>query len=78
MKNTVLMLGFALSLSAVAAHAETMVEDTDGNGTYSYEEMMAAYPDLTEDAFAAIDTDESDDVSVDELAAAVESGLIEG
>mgnify|MGYP001124262670 CR=1 FL=1 len=78
MKNTVLMLGLALSVAAAAAHAETMVEDTDGTGTYSYEEMMVAYPDMTEDTFAEIDTDESEDVTVDELAAAIEAGLIEG
>ncbi|EAQ01168.1 hypothetical protein OB2597_03729 [Pseudooceanicola batsensis HTCC2597] len=66
------ILGFA----AAPALAETMVEDTDANGTYSMEELVTAYPGLTEEVFIEIDTDDSGDVSEDELTAAVDEGLV--
>lgn len=74
MKTPVLFLA-ALAVTAVQAGAAT-VADTDGNGAYSMEEMIVTYPDLTEDAFAGIDTDESGEVSEDELVAAVENGML--
>jgi Ca2+-binding EF-hand superfamily protein len=67
-----------LALVATPLFAETVVEDTDGNGTYSLEELVAAYPDLTEELFAEIDTDESGEVSAEELKAAVDAGIIAG
>ena len=78
MKKFVLTLAAAAAFFAVQAQAETAVEDTDGNGTYSMDEMAAVYADLSEDLFAQIDADASGEVSPEELAAAVESGLIEG
>lgn len=65
----------AIALLATPALAETMVEDTDGNGTFSMEEVAVAYP-LTEELFSQIDTDASGDVSQDELTAAVEAGVL--
>lgn len=78
MKNTVLVLGVALSLAAFQARAEMAIEDTDGNGSYSMEEMQAAVADLSAETFAEIDADANGEVSADELAAAVEAGVIEG
>jgi len=78
MKKIVLTMCAISVLSAVQASAAIMIEDTDGNGTYSYEEMVAALPDLTEDQFAVIDEDESGEVDAEELAAATEEGLIKG
>ena len=76
MKNTALLLAAtAAAVFAVQASAAT-VEDADGNGSYSMEEMVAAYPELTEETFAEIDTDESGDISDDELTAATESGVL--
>jgi hypothetical protein len=75
MKMHVLFLTAVMAVSAVQASAAT-VEDADGNGSYSMEEMAAAYPDLTEEAFADIDADQSGDVSGEELAAAMEGGLL--
>ncbi|GAA6150177.1 EF-hand domain-containing protein [Pseudooceanicola nitratireducens] len=66
----------AIALLATPALAETMVEDTDGNGTFSMEEVAVAYPELTEELFSQIDTDASGDVSQDELTAAVEAGVL--
>ncbi len=76
MKKPVLFLAAALAVSAVQASAMTEVTDADGNGSFSMEEMVAGYPDLTEEQFAAVDADGSGDVSEEEMAAAVEAGVL--
>lgn len=76
------MKKFALALAAasafgVVAHADTVtVKDADGNGTYSMDELVAAYPAVTADIFKAIDTNADGAVSPDELAAAVAAGTV--
>lgn len=76
MKTPVLFLAAAMAVSAVQTSAATMVEDADGNGTYSMEEMAVSYPDLTAEDFAEIDTDASGEIDTEELALAVESGRL--
>ena len=76
MKKSVLVLSTLLALSGVQAFAETVVTDTDGNGSFSMDEMKAAYADLTEEAFKAADTDANGEISADELAAAKAAGTI--
>jgi len=66
---------FGLALAG-AAQAQTVVSDTDGNGSYSIEELSAAYPDMTPDVFATIDVSGDGAVDADELAAAREQGVI--
>ena len=74
------MTKFALAFVAVsafatvAAQAETIVADTDGNGLFSMEELIVAYPDLTPEVFKAADADGS--LSADELKAAQTAGAI--
>ena len=75
MKTNVLFLAAVMAVSAVQASAAT-VEDADGNGSYSMEEIAAAYPSLTDEAFADIDADQSGEVSAEELAAAIEGGVL--
>lgn len=75
------MKTFALTLTAAALasaplFAQVMVEDTDASGGYSQEELVAAYPSVTEEVFIAIDADASGEVSEDELTAAQEAGLL--
>ena len=77
MKIRVLLLG-AAALVASQAVASTDLVDTDGNGSYSMEEMVAAYPDLSAEQFAEIDADGNGEIDETELTEAVESGLIEG
>jgi hypothetical protein len=69
-----LALSVAFTVFGLAAHAQ--ISDTNGNGTYSFEEMKAAYPDMDEGLFAQIDQDGSGEVDADELQAARENGLI--
>jgi opacity protein-like surface antigen len=57
-----------------AASAAPEVVDADANGTFSLVEVQAVYPNVTEETFAAVDTDASGELSAEELAAAVEAG----
>lgn len=63
-------------LATSAAYAQTMVEDSDGDGLYSMEELMVVYPGITEDIFGEVDTNGDGAVDVDELAAAEEAGVL--
>lgn len=74
MKLSRLALSGVFALAAMAAHAQ--VSDTDGNGTFSIEELTAAYPDIDDALFSQIDVDGSGEVDADELQAAIENGLI--
>ena len=65
------LLGLGVATSAMA-----QAEDTDGDGVYSMEELMVAYPSLTEDLFTAIDGNGDGAVDEDELAAAVDAGVL--
>jgi len=74
MMKKIAALTLALALSGFAAQAQ--VSDTDGNGTFSLEELKAAYPDMDAGLFARIDQDGSGQVDADELQAARENGVI--
>lgn len=50
--------------------------DTDGDGVVSFTEMLAVYPTLTEDGFAAVDTNGDNMIDEEEFTAAQEGGLI--
>ncbi|WP_135506367.1 EF-hand domain-containing protein [Roseovarius aestuariivivens] len=75
MKTTMWVIAALAALVAAPSFAATP-EDTDGNGSYSMDEVAAAYPDLTEEDYAEIDLDASGDVSAEELTTAMESGLL--
>ena len=76
------MKKFLLTLSAISAfavaqaHAETVVADSDGNGEFSMEELLVAFPELTEEVFKAADVDTNGALSADELKAAQDAGNI--
>ena len=75
--KTTLMLAVLCGMgTASAVAAQTMVEDTDGDGMYSMEEMAAVFPALTEERYFEIDTNADGSVDADELAAAQEAGLL--
>lgn len=76
MKTTLLALAAALAVTAGMATAMVEIEDADGNGTYSMDEMIVSFPDLTESDFAELDADASGELSDDELHAAVEKGML--
>ena len=68
----------ALLLLPVAAYAEVMIEDADGDGLYSVEEVTTAYPSVTPELFVEMDANEDGALDAEELAAAVAAGLIAG
>ena len=75
MNKTISAFVFGLALGG-AAQAQTVVTDTDGNGSYSIEELTAAYPDMTPELFAQVDVNGDGSVDADELAAAREQGVL--
>lgn len=74
MKSVVTALA-VLGLTTAVAFAQE-VQDTDGNGTYSLEELQAVYPDLTAEGFGLIDANGDGAVDADELAAAQAAGTL--
>lgn len=66
----------ALTASPLAAMESITEADTDGNGTYSLEELQAAFPDLTEETFATIDANADGEADLAEVKAAEEAGLL--
>ncbi|MEP0563809.1 MAG: EF-hand domain-containing protein, partial [Paracoccaceae bacterium] len=71
------MLAVLIGMGAAsAAVAQTMVEDTDGDGMYSMAELVAVYPALTEERYLEVDANADGLVDADELAAAQEAGLL--
>lgn len=76
--NTFKALFAILTVLPVMAYAETMIEDSDGDGVYSVEEVTAAYPTVTAELFVEMDANEDGALDAEELAAAVAAGLIAG
>jgi hypothetical protein len=79
MKHIALKLAALITITALATpvFAQSTLEDTDGNGAFSFAELSIGYPTLTDDIFIGMDTDESGEISVDELSAGLEAGLLQ-
>ncbi len=69
MKRFFAVLAVSLLAVTAAQAAEFTEVDSDEDGMISMEEAVAAMPDLTEDAFAATDTDADGSPNADEFAA---------
>jgi Ca2+-binding EF-hand superfamily protein len=77
MKRIPLVLASAAFVGATAGVAVAQAEmDTDGDGMFSFNEMLAAFPTLTEETFISIDANADGTVDEAELLAAQESGLV--
>jgi hypothetical protein len=80
MKRISVLLAAVLGLGTMAAIAQDAaapeIADTDGNGTWSLDELVVAYPDLTAEGFASIDANADGAVDQAELAAALADGLL--
>ncbi len=69
MKKFLAILAVSL-LSISAAHAAEFTDvDSNEDGVISMDEATAAMPDLTDDAFAAADTDGDGSLNAEEFAA---------
>lgn len=77
LKKMKLMLAVLISMGAAsAATAQAVVEDTDGDGMYSMEELLAVFPALTEERYGEVDANGDGMVDAEELAVAQEAGLL--
>ncbi|WP_323775722.1 EF-hand domain-containing protein [Leisingera sp.] len=66
----------AFALAAGSAFAAMSDIDTDEDGMASYNELTMAYPDVTEDQFAGMDTNEDGSLDQEEMDAATEAGTL--
>lgn len=71
--QTATIIALTVAASAVTAQSEI---DADGDGLLSYNELLAAYPAMTEENFVAIDTNSDGAVDADEMKMATDSGLL--
>ena len=74
MKSAKIALALIL-LGGTAGFAQAAL-DADGDGLVTLEEILAVYPDASADDFATADIDSSGALDEDEMAIALESGLI--
>ncbi|WP_400087888.1 hypothetical protein [Yoonia sp. R78084] len=65
-----------LTALAVPGFAQSADIDINGDGMYSYPEVQAVMPEMSEDDFAALDTSGDGLLDADEIAAATEAGLL--
>jgi hypothetical protein len=78
MKSISIVMTTVLGLAALPAFAQDAPEiaDTDGNGTWSMDELLVAYPDMTAETFTAVDANADGAVDQAELAAALADGAL--
>ena len=65
-----------LTALAVPGFAQSADIDINGDGMYSYPELQAVMPEMSEDDFSALDTSGDGLLDADEIAAATEAGLL--
>ncbi|MEL6206500.1 MAG: hypothetical protein AAFR47_14475 [Pseudomonadota bacterium] len=68
----------ALAALALAGPAFAAVEDLNGDGMFSFEEVLATYPTITQETFVALDADGDGMLTGEEVAAAEADGLLPG
>lgn len=74
MKTQILTL--AVLVAATASFAQMADVDQDGDGMASYDEIVAVYPDVTDEQFAEIDTNGDGSLDEEEMTAAIEAGQL--
>lgn len=67
-----------LSVFAVPAFAQDPNIDINGDGMYSFPELLAVMPEMTEEEFGALDTSGDGLLDADEIAAGVDAGALPG
>ena len=71
-----LLVTTGLLLATPALADQHMAADTDGDGMISFEELSAANPDVTQEAFDSADSDGDGMLNDEEMTAAAEAGTI--
>ena len=70
------LIALPVVVLAVPAFAQDAAIDTDGDSSYSLVELQVATPEMTQEQFDAMDTNMDGLLAADEIAAAVEAGLL--
>ncbi|MEJ8560844.1 hypothetical protein QTO30_06135 [Yoonia sp. GPGPB17] len=65
-----------LTALAVPSFAQDAAIDINGDGMYSYPEVQAVMPEMTEEDFTVLDTSGDGLLDADEIAVATEAGLL--
>ena len=65
-----------LTALAVPAFAQDPSIDINGDGMYSYSEVQAVMPEMTEEEFTNLDVSGDALLDVDEITAATQAGLL--
>lgn len=76
MTRFIFALGLATGLTVLPVIAQETPQDVDGNGTWSMQELKAAYPNLSEETFAAMDTSADGQIDMVEYEAATGTDLL--
>lgn len=71
-----LAAGLALGGVQAVVQVSLPVQDADGNGVFSLEEMQVAVPDLTAQTHMAVDTNADGGIDATALATAIEAGTV--
>lgn len=73
-RNALIALPFVVL--AVPAFAQDVAIDTDGDSAYSFAELQAEMPEMTQELFDAMDVNADGIMDADEIVAATESELL--
>ncbi|MDX8349684.1 MAG: hypothetical protein AAFP85_00095 [Pseudomonadota bacterium] len=65
-----------LTVLAVPAFAQDAAIDVNGDGMYSFPELQAVMPEMTEEDFTTLDVSGDGMLDTDEITAATEAGLL--
>lgn len=78
-RTTKLLTPFALAtVLAVPAFAQDADIDINGDGMYSFPELQAVMPGMTDEDFTILDTSGDGLLDADEIAAGTQAGLLPG
>ncbi|QCO56213.1 EF-hand domain-containing protein [Pseudorhodobacter turbinis] len=76
MTRLMIALGLVAGMTTLPALAQEAPADVDGNGTWSMEELVATYPNMTEEVFAAMDANADGEVDPAEFNTATGADLL--
>ena len=72
------LIAAVIAIVATPLAAQSADIDINGDGMYSFPELMAVLPEMTEDVFEALDVSGDGLLDADEIAAGVEAGALPG
>jgi hypothetical protein len=76
LKTSFLISTAAAVTLAGTAFAQSAEIDVNADGLYSFQEVQAVLPEMTEDTFGALDTNGDGLLDADEIAVGVEAGVL--